>query len=184
MSRIGKQPIPLPQGVTVTVMPDNTVIVKGPKGELKRQFHPDMRIVLEDNVLRVERPSDARQHRAFHGLTRALLANMVHGVHQGFTKELEVHGVGYRAEVQGGKLVLNVGYSHPVTIDPPAGIRFTAERLPTGITRITVQGIDKELVGEIAARIRRVRPPEPYHGKGIRYRGEYIRQKAGKAGRK
>ncbi len=184
MSRIGKQPIPLPQGVTVTVMPDNTVIVKGPKGELKRQFHPDMRIVLEDNVLRVERPSDARHHRAFHGLTRALLANMVHGVHQGFTKELEVHGVGYRAEVQGGKLVLNVGYSHPVTIDPPQGIQFTAERLPTGVTRIVVQGIDKELVGEIAARIRRVRPPEPYHGKGIRYRGEYIRQKAGKAGRK
>lgn len=184
MSRIGKQPIPLPQGVTVTVMPDNTVIVKGPKGELKRQFHPDMRIVLEDNVLRVERPSDARHHRAFHGLTRALLANMVHGVHQGFTKELEVHGVGYRAEVQGGKLVLNVGYSHPVTIDPPQGIQFTAERLPTGVTRIVVQGIDKELVGEVAARIRRVRPPEPYHGKGIRYRGEYIRQKAGKAGRK
>ncbi len=184
MSRIGKQPIPLPQGVTVTVMPDNTVIVKGPKGELKRQFHPDMRIVLEDNVVRVERPSDARHHRAFHGLTRALLANMVHGVHQGFTKELEVHGVGYRAEVQGGKLVLNVGYSHPVTIDPPQGIQFTAERLPTGVTRIVVQGIDKELVGEIAARIRRVRPPEPYHGKGIRYRGEYIRQKAGKAGRK
>jgi len=184
VSRIGKQPIPLPQGVTVTVMPDNTVIVKGPKGELKRQFHPDMRIVLEDNVVRVERPSDARHHRAFHGLTRALLANMVHGVHQGFTKELEVHGVGYRAEVQGGKLVLNVGYSHPVTIDPPQGIQFTAERLPTGVTRIVVQGIDKELVGEIAARIRRVRPPEPYHGKGIRYRGEYIRQKAGKAGRK
>ncbi len=184
MSRIGKQPIPLPQGVTVTVMPDNTVIVKGPKGELKRQFHPDMRIVLEDNVLRVERPSDARHHRAFHGLTRALLANMVHGVHQGFTKELEVHGVGYRAEVQGGKLVLNVGYSHPVTIDPPQGIQFTAERLASGVTRIVVQGIDKELVGEVAARIRRVRPPEPYHGKGIRYRGEYIRQKAGKAGRK
>ena len=184
MSRIGKQPIELPKGVTVTLLPDNTVTVKGPKGELTRQFHPDMKIVVEDNVLRVERPSDQRQHRAFHGLTRALLANMVQGVSQGFKKELEVHGVGYRAEVQGGRLILNVGYSHPVTFDPPAGITFTAERLPTGVTRIGVEGIDKELVGEIAARIRRVRPPEPYHGKGIRYRGEYVRQKAGKAGRK
>ncbi len=184
MSRIGKKPIDLPKGVSVTVMPDNTVIVKGPKGELKRQFNPDMRIIVEDGVVRVERPSDRRDHRALHGLTRALLANMVQGVSQGFTKELEVIGVGYRAEVQGKKLVLNVGYSHPVEFEPPQGIEFTAERTPAGTTIIAVKGIDKELVGEIAARIRRVRPPEPYHGKGIRYRGEYVPQKAGKAGRK
>ena len=184
MSRIGKKPITLPQGVSVTVMPDNTVTVKGPKGELTRKFDPDMRIIVEDGVVRVERPSDQRRHRALHGLTRALLNNMVVGVSQGFTKELEVIGVGYRAEVKGKSLHLNVGYSHPVVFDPPEGIEFAAERTPSGTTVIAVRGIDKELVGEIAARIRRVRPPEPYHGKGIRYRGEYVPQKAGKAGRK
>jgi large subunit ribosomal protein L6 len=179
MSRIGRMPIPIPQGVTVDVHKSN-VRVKGPKGEISRDFDPDMQISLEDNQIVVQRPTDHRRHRALHGLTRALLNNMVIGVSRGFTRQLQIEGVGYRAELHGKNLVLNVGYSHPVVIEPPADISFEVER---GNRILRVSGIDKELVGELAARIRRVRPPEPYKGKGIRYSGEYVRRKAGKAGK-
>lgn len=179
MSRIGRMPITIPQGVTVDVQ-KNTVRVKGPKGELSRTFDPDMQIALEDNTIVVQRPTDHRRHRALHGLTRALLNNMVVGVSEGFVRRLEIQGVGYRAELQGNNLVLNVGYSHPVMIEPPDGISFQVEK---GYRGISVSGVDKEMVGEMAARIRRVRPPEPYKGKGIRYEGEYVRRKAGKAGK-
>ena len=179
MSRVGLMPIPVPQGVTVTIQ-DCQVTVKGPKGELMREFHPDMSIVREGDVLKVTRPSDQRMHRALHGLTRALLANMVAGVSQGFTKGLEIEGTGYRAELQGKNLIVNVGYSHPVPVIPPAGISFSLDR--TG-RNLAVEGIDKELVGEVAARIRAIRKPEPYKGKGIRYAGERVRRKAGKAGK-
>jgi large subunit ribosomal protein L6 len=172
-------PIPVPQGVTVTIQ-DCQVTVKGPKGELMREFHPDMSIVREGDVLKVTRPSDQRMHRALHGLTRALLANMVTGVSQGFTKGLEIEGTGYRAELQGKNLVVNVGYSHPVQVIPPAGISFSLDK--TG-RNLAVEGIDKQLVGEVAARIRAIRKPEPYKGKGIRYAGERVRRKAGKAGK-
>lgn len=178
MSRIGRMPIPVPQGVTVDIK-KNTVCVKGPKGELSRTFDPDMQIKLEDKQVVVRRPTDHRRHRALHGLTRALLNNMVIGVSQGFSRRLQIEGVGYRAELQGENLVLNVGYSHPVVIEPPHSISFVVEK---GYRTISVSGVDKELVGEMAARIRRVRPPEPYKGKGIRYEGEYVRRKAGKAG--
>jgi large subunit ribosomal protein L6 len=179
MSRVGKKPITLPDKVQVEIR-GSEVTVKGPKGELSRSFHPDMDIALEDGILTVERPTDHRNHRAMHGLTRALLANMVSGVSEGFSKELEIVGTGYRAEMQGEKLVLYLGYSHPIEFVPPGGISF---EVPRGGRAVTVQGIDKELVGEIAARIRRQRPPEPYKGKGVRYLGEYVRRKAGKAGR-
>lgn len=179
MSRIGLMPVLIPQGVTVDVQ-GNTVRVKGPKGELVRTFNPDMQIKLEDKRLTVQRPTDQRRHRALHGLTRTLLNNMVVGVSQGFTRRLEVEGVGYRAELQGKNLVLNVGYSHPVVVEPPLGISFDVDK---GYRSFAVWGIDKELVGEMAARIRRIRPPEPYKGKGIRYAGEYVRRKAGKAGK-
>lgn len=179
MSRIGRMPVTIPQGVAVSIQ-GNQVTVKGPKGQLSRQFHPDIRIDMQDGHLVVSRPSDAPQHRALHGLTRALLANMVQGVAEGFRKHLEIEGVGYRADVQGTNLVLNVGYSHPIQVTPPQGITFSVDK--SGKV-LTVEGIDKELVGEIAARIRRVRKPEPYKGKGIRYAGERIRRKAGKAGK-
>jgi large subunit ribosomal protein L6 len=179
MSRVGKQPIQLPEKVQVDIR-GSKVTVKGPKGELIRSFHPDMEIVLEERVLVVRRPTDHRNHRAMHGLTRALLANMVTGVSEGYSKVLEIVGTGYRAEMQGEKLVLYLGYSHPIEFPPPEGISF---EVPRGGRTVTVQGIDKELVGEIAARIRRQRPPEPYKGKGVRYEGEYVRRKAGKAGR-
>ncbi|MBE3587493.1 MAG: 50S ribosomal protein L6 [Thermoanaerobacteraceae bacterium] len=179
MSRIGKQPINLPQGVEVHIE-GSTVRVKGPKGQLEREFHRDMRIRMEDNRLVVERPSDNKQHRSLHGLTRTLLHNMVVGVTSGFEKNLELVGVGYRAAKQGNKLVLSVGYSHPVEIVPPDGLEI---EVPAP-TKIVVRGMDKERVGALAANIRSVREPEPYKGKGIKYEGEQIRRKAGKAGGK
>jgi len=179
MSRIGKMPISLPPGVEVTVR-GSEVGVKGPKGEMSRTFHKDMSFRLDNNQLVVSRPTDNRVHRSLHGLTRALLANMVRGVHEGFRKELEIHGVGYRAQVEGEKLVLSVGYSHLVEIEPPPGITLSVDK---SSRNITVEGVDKELVGRVAAEIRAVRKPEPYKGKGIRYAGEHVRRKAGKAGK-
>lgn len=180
MSRIGKMPVPLPKGVTVDIK-GPTVTVKGPKGTLTRTFHKDIRIRREDATLYVERPTDRQEHRALHGLTRALLANMVEGVSTGFKRELQIEGTGYRADVQGKNLVLNVGYSHPVIFQPPTpDVVFTVDR--TGKV-LTIEGIDKEVVGELAARVRGTRPPEPYKGKGIRYADERIRRKAGKAGK-
>ena len=180
MSRIGRMPIPLPEGVRVDIQ-GVQVTVTGPRGGLSREFHPDMEIMLEDDQLRVRRPTDQRYHRALHGLTRALLNNMVIGVTQGFQKQLEIHGVGYRVDKQGdGSLVLHLGFSHPVRIAPPEGIQFEVEPRSK---RITVRGIDKELVGQVAAEMRAWRPPEPYKGKGVRYVGEYVRRKAGKAGK-
>jgi large subunit ribosomal protein L6 len=173
------KPIPVPENVQVDVSGSH-VSVEGPRGTLDRSFHPDMEIVLEDGVLRVIRPTDHRNHRALHGLTRSLLANMVTGVSQGYTKALEIVGTGYRAEMQGNDLVLHLGYSHPIDFKAPDGISF---EVPRGGRGVSVQGVDKELVGEIAARIRRQRPPEPYKGKGVRYAGEYVRRKAGKAGK-
>jgi large subunit ribosomal protein L6 len=179
VSRIGRMPVPIPKGVQVDVK-NSHVTVKGPKGELSRSFNPDMTISVRDDQIVVARPTDNRQHRALHGLTRALLANMVTGVTKGYRKDLEVIGVGYRAEIRGSNLVLHVGFSHPVEIAPPSGITFDTESRGKNIV---VEGMDKELVGEIAARVRRVRPPEPYKGKGIRYVGEHVRRKAGKAGK-
>lgn len=176
MSRIGKKPIEIPAGVTVTIADDNTVTVKGAKGELTRKFNPDMVIKVEENVLTVSRPSDIKEHRALHGTTRSLLGNMVEGVSKGFERGLELIGVGYRASKSGNKLVLNVGYSHPVEITPESGIEID---VPSQ-TKVVVKGTDKERVGAIAANIRDVRPPEPYKGKGIRYEGEFVRRKEGK----
>jgi len=172
-------PIEVPAGVQVEIE-DSRVRVGGPRGELTRLFHPDMIISLEEGQIVVRRPTDNRKHRSLHGLTRALLANMVQGVSEGFRKELEIVGVGYRAQIQGETLVLNVGYSHSVEIVPPEGITITVGR---GAKQIAVEGVDKELVGQVAAQIRAVRKPEPYKGKGIRYAGEQVRRKAGKAGR-
>jgi large subunit ribosomal protein L6 len=180
MSRVGRQPIAIPDAVQVTVAEDNLVQVQGPRGTLQRQLHPRMTVRQDDGRLVVERPSDARQDRALHGLTRSLLANMVTGVSQGFTRRLEINGTGYRAQASGSGITLQVGFSHPVDFPAPPGISFTVE----GTNRVTVAGADKELVGETAARIRRVRPPEPYKGKGIKYAEEVIRRKAGKAGKK
>ncbi|MEJ9210803.1 50S ribosomal protein L6 [Bacillus smithii] len=178
MSRIGKKPIEIPSGVTVTVE-KNTVTVKGPKGSLTRTFNPDLNIEVGEKEIVVTRPSDSKEHRALHGTTRALLANMVEGVSKGFEKSLELIGVGYRAQKQGKKLVLNVGYSHPVEIEPEEGIEI---EVPSN-TKIVVKGVSKERVGALAANIRDVRPPEPYKGKGIRYEGEYVRRKEGKTGK-
>jgi large subunit ribosomal protein L6 len=178
MSRIGRMPIALPPEVEVS-QEGRLLRIKGPLGTLEREIHPEMQIERDDGQLRVVRPSDQPRHRALHGLTRTLVNNMVTGVTTGFTKGLEISGVGYRAQLQGTKLVLALGYSHPVEVDPPAGIEF---RLETP-TRLAVFGADKELVGQIAAHIRSRRKPEPYKGKGIRYAGEQVLRKAGKAGK-
>jgi large subunit ribosomal protein L6 len=179
MSRIGKAPITIPKGVKIDIK-KQTVTVTGPKGKLSQTFHPDMTMEMSDGVLEVKRPTDSRDHRSLHGLTRALLNNMVVGVSQGFTKTLQIEGVGYRAEMKGKTLVLNVGYSHPVEFAPPADVSFAVENRSK---TIIINGIDKQVVGELAANIRKQRPPEPYKGKGIRYDGEIVRRKAGKAGK-
>ena len=179
MSRIGKMPVEIPSGVSVDIK-GTTVSIKGPKGKLERTFHEAMEITFEDGSVSVDRPTDEQHHRALHGLTRALLANMVAGVTDGFEKELLIEGTGYRAEQEGKNLVLQIGYSHPVVFEPPATMEFTVEDRGK---RIIIRGIDKEQVGQVAVNIRAARPPEPYKGKGIRYAGEYIRRKAGKAGK-
>jgi large subunit ribosomal protein L6 len=178
MSRIGKLAIPVPSGVQIDIE-GNHVSVSGPKGKLERDVAPELRVIHEDGTLRVERPNDDKRSRELHGLTRTLLNNMVVGVTDGFRKGLEITGVGYRAQLVGRKLQLNLGYSHPIEIDPPEGVSFEVE---TPI-RLAVVGYDKELVGHIAARVRSTRKPEPYKGKGVRYAGEVIRRKAGKAGK-
>ncbi len=175
MSRIGRKPIAIPDGVTVDVAPE-LVSVKGPKGELSQTVSHDMKVLESDGSVTVERPTDRGDHRALHGLTRSLIANMVEGVTDGFEKRLEIQGVGYRARLQGKALELAVGYSHPISVVAPDGIEFEVP-VPT---QVVVRGIDKQLVGEIAARIRRTRPPEPYKGKGVRYAGEQVRRKEGK----
>ena len=178
MSRVGKNPIAIPSGVEVRIEGTH-VAVKGPKGELSRDLDPEMRIEQKDGQIVVFRPSEQPRHRAMHGLTRSLVANMVTGVTDGFSKQLELQGVGYRAQMQGRELVLAIGFSHPVNVPPPPGIEFEVE----GTSRITVKGINREHVGQAAADVRKIRPPEPYKGKGIRYAGEYVRRKAGKAGK-
>ena len=175
MSRIGRKPISVPDGVSIDVKP-GAVSVKGPKGELSQAVSPDMKVDQSDGTLTVERPTDRGQHRALHGLTRSLIANMVEGVTDGYEKRLEIQGVGYRARLQGKSLELSVGYSHPISVTAPEGIEFEVP-VPT---QIIVRGIDKQLVGETAARIRRTRPPEPYKGKGVRYAGEHVARKVGK----
>ena len=179
MSRIGKRPVPVPNGVTVNIT-GNAISVKGPKGELSRKLHPDMQVKVENGTVTVDRPSDQDQHRALHGLTRSLIANMVEGVTQGYKKQLEITGVGYKAEVKPFGLQLALGYSHPVEYRAPAGIKLTAPQ-PTAVV---IEGADKEKVGQVAAEIRALRKPEPYKGKGVKYQGEQIRRKAGKAGGK
>ena len=179
MSRIGKLPITSPGGVTITVGDDNTVVVKGPKGELSEKISPKMELSMEDGVLTVKRPNDLKENRALHGLSRTLINNMVVGVTTGYSKTLEIVGVGYRAQKQGNKLILNLGYSHPVEFQEPQGITFD---VPTP-NKVVVNGINKQQVGQMAADIRIKRAPEPYKGKGIRYEGEYVRRKEGKTGK-
>ncbi|WP_286952110.1 MULTISPECIES: 50S ribosomal protein L6 [Aminobacterium] len=179
MSRIGRKPIPLAKGATVTIK-DDKVIVKGPKGELCSDLVPGITVSVEDSGIVVERENDEKQTRAFHGMVRALIANMVTGVTEGFVKNLEIVGVGYRAQMQGSKLILNVGYSNPIEYEPPKGVEIATE----SPIKISVRGIDRQLVGQVAAIIREFRSPEPYKGKGIRYAGEYIIRKAGKASAK
>ena len=178
MSRIGKQPVPIPKGVTITIN-GQTVKAKGSKGELSREFPTEVSIAQEGEEILVKRVDESRKARQRHGLVRTLIANMIEGVDKGYEKKLEIQGVGYRASTQGKKLVMALGYSHPVEFDPPEGITFAVEKN----TNVSVTGIDKEVVGNTAARIRAARPPEPYKGKGVRYAGEQIRRKAGKAGK-
>lgn len=178
MSRIGRLPIPVPAGVDVT-LEGTSITVVGPRGELHRELAPDLHVVRDGDVLRVERPRDDKRSRQLHGLTRTLVANMVTGVTEGYRRQLEITGVGYRAQKVGENLQLSLGYSHPVEMTPPAGVSFEVE----SPTRLTVVGIDKELVGQVAANVRSKRKPEPYKGKGVRYAGEVIRRKAGKAGK-
>jgi len=178
MSRVGKAPIAIPKGVEIKI-DGSHVTVKGPKGELDREVDADMTVKQEDGELKVTRPSDQPRHRAIHGLTRSLLFNMVVGVTEGYSKTLELHGVGYRAQMQGKDLSLALGYSHPVNVSAPEGVEFEVD----GTTKIVVKGISKQAVGQVAADVRKLRPPEPYKGKGIRYEGEYVRRKAGKAGK-
>lgn len=180
MSRIGRAPIVIPAGVTVTLEEGNLVKVKGPKGELSRTLHPEMKITVEDGTVKVERPSEDKKHKSLHGLTRTLIHNMVVGVTETFSKTLEISGVGYRAVRQGNNLNLSLGFSHPCIIEPPKGITLDAP----AANQIVITGIDKELVGAMAAKIRSLREPEPYKGKGIKYAGEHIRRKVGKAGAK
>jgi large subunit ribosomal protein L6 len=175
MSRIGKKPIQIPEGVEIDVQP-GAVKVKGPKGELSQDVNRDMKVAIEDGTLTVDRPTDRGEHRALHGLTRSLIANMVEGVTDGFERRLEIQGVGYRAQLKGKALEMSLGFSHPVTIQAPEGIEFEVP-VPT---EVVVRGIDKQLVGETAARIRKSRPPEPYKGKGVRYAGEHVSRKVGK----
>lgn len=179
MSRIGRKPIPVPKNVTATI-DGQTVKVKGPKGELERRLHPSMAIAMEDGNITVARPSDEPGHRALHGLTRTLVANMVEGVTKGYSKQLEIIGVGYKAEARPYGLQLALGFSHPVEYRAPKGIKLTAPQP----TQVIIEGADKELVGQVAAELRSLRPPEPYKGKGIKYQGEQVRRKAGKAGAK
>jgi len=179
MSRIGRMPIAVPSGVQVKI-DGHQVSIKGKRGELSREFHPDIEIKLDDGKVVVTRPSDSPTHRALHGTTRALLANMVKGVSEGFTRVLQIEGVGYRATMDGTNLVFYLGYSHPIKVEPPAGIKFAAdEKAKT----VTIDGNDREQVGQVAANLRKLRPPEPYKGKGVMYQGEHIRRKAGKAGK-
>ncbi len=182
MSRIGRLPIPVPAGVTVTIADDNTVTVKGPKGELSQKVNKDIKVEQVGSEVLVSRPSDSKPHRSMHGLYRSLINNMVVGVTQGFEKKLHIEGVGWRiAEWNKNQLTVSVGYSHPVIVDAPEGIEFDVDK---SNVNFSVKGIDKQLVGAIAADIRAIRKPEPYHGKGIRYEGEYVRHKEGKAGKK
>ena len=182
MSRIGRQPVPLPDMVSATI-DGQMVTVKGPKGELGHEVHPVITVQQDNGVLLVTRPSDHRKHRSLHGLTRALVANMVTGVSEGYRKTLMTVGVGYSAELRGTTLVMRLGFSHEVVMEPPAGISFTTERAPGNTYLIHVDGIDKQLVGQVAANVRSKRPPEPYKGKGVRYQDEHVRRKAGKAGK-
>jgi large subunit ribosomal protein L6 len=179
MSRIGKKPVTVPQGVTLDLK-GSEVAVKGPKGELRRQLHPEMQLALADGIFTVTRPSEEQKHKALHGLTRTLVQNMIDGVSKGFTKTLEIQGVGYKAEAKPYGVNLIVGFSHPVKYEAPKGIKISVENNTT----VKIEGADKEKVGQVAAELRAVRPPEPYKGKGVRYQGEQVRRKAGKTGAK